>query len=75
MSVINEVEQEVVIVAGEFASVAEALEQGIEQLLLAAAYAQEVGDFAQGAKMAMSASKAEKVRERIANSSPNMYFI
>jgi len=75
MSAINEVEQEVAIVAEEFSSVVEALEQGIEQLLLASVYAQEVGDYAQGAEMAMNASKAEKVKERIANSSPNMYFI
>lgn len=70
-----QVEQEVVINPDEFASVIEALEEGIAQLLMAAAYAQSVGDSTQSIEMAESASKAEKVKDRLANTSPNMYFI
>jgi heme oxygenase len=74
-SALNEIEQEVTISPDEFSSVIEALEEGIAQLLMASQYAQSVGDFKHGAEMAKSASKAEKVRDRLANTSPNMYFI
>lgn len=69
-----ETESAITISLDEAPAVAEALGEGIDQLLLAAAYAQTVGDLKQSQSMYDNANKAAQVKDRLSNK-PNIYHI
>ena len=70
-----ESESGITISPNEAAAVAEALGEGIDQLLLAAAYAQTTGDLEQSESMFENADKAAKVKDRLVGKKANFYHI